>query len=364
MKPTHHRTKSALLVPLAATLVFAACGSDDAAEEVAVTDAAPEVTEAPAAEPPATEPAATEPAATEVANTEAATEPAEAPAEEPADDAATEPVAVASEYLGSYSLMDDEFGTMTTVTVDGDVRTIVSNALPNHETGEFPTDGNPNTISAQDVSYEYPSEGVFTGGATGAQVPGVALNGVKLEPGTAETVTCESGGTLRVEALQDIYNLGLDFNNAHVQPTGEYHYHGISQLVVEAYAADSDLVHVGFAADGFLIYYSKSGAYSSSYTLSTDARSGTGCVGSGALGGVDVEIEGTTPDGTYTSDWVYSAGFGDLDECNGVEIDGEYAYLMTDEWPFIGRCLNGDYTATGPGAGGPPPDGAPAPGEG
>ena len=53
----------------------------------------------------------------------------------------------------------------------------------------------------------------------------------------------------------------LDFNNAHVQPTGEYHYHGISELLVDAYASDDDLVLVGFAADGHLMYYSKSGAY-------------------------------------------------------------------------------------------------------
>ena len=52
--------------------------------------------------------------------------------------------------------MDEEFGTMTTVTVDGDTRTIVSNALPDHETGEFPNDGNPNTISAQDCLLRVP----------------------------------------------------------------------------------------------------------------------------------------------------------------------------------------------------------------
>jgi hypothetical protein len=77
------------------------------------------------------------------------------------------------------------------------------------------------------------------------------------------------------------------------------------------------------------------------------------------LGGVAVEIDGTIPDGTYTSDWVFSDDNGELDACNGVEIDGQYAYLLTDEWPFVGRCLNGEFTASGPGAGGPPPGGAP-----
>ena len=67
-------------------------------------------------------------------------------------------------------------------------------------------------------------------------------------------------------------------------------------------------MHVGFAADGYLIYYSKSGAFATGYDLSTDARTGTDCVGSSALQGVTVEIDGTTPDGTYTSDWIYSDG--------------------------------------------------------
>jgi hypothetical protein len=80
-------------------------------------------------------------------------------------------------------------------------------------------------------------------------VPGVAVNGVKFEPETAETVACASGESYRVEALQDTDDLGFDFNNAHVQPTGEYHYHGVSQLLAEAADSGDDLVHVGFAAD-------------------------------------------------------------------------------------------------------------------
>ena len=50
------------------------------------------------------------------------------------------------------------------------------------------------------------------------------------------------------------------------------------------------------------------------------------------------------PDGTYTSDWVWSADNGDLDECNGITVNGEYIYLITDDYPFISRCLMGEYT--------------------
>ena len=258
--------------------------------------------------------------------------------------------AVASGYLGSYELIDEQFGTMVTVTVDGSTRVIETNALPDHETGEFPNEGNPNVISAQDLTWEFPVEPTMSGSATEARVPGVAVNGVKFEPGTAETVSCESGETLRVEALQDLFDLGLDVNNAHVQPTGEYHYHGASQMLVAGYATDADLVHVGFAADGHVVYYSKSAAYSSGWALSSTARTGTNCAIS-LPGGSTFDLAGTAPDGTYTSDWAFDEANGDLDECNGITLDGEYVYLLTDAYPYIPRCLMGTFTETGPGPG-------------
>jgi hypothetical protein len=64
---------------------------------------------------------------------------------------------------------------------------------------------------------------------------------------------------------------------------------------------------------------------------------------------VSVDIDNTTPDGTYSSDWVFNAHAGDLDSCNGIEINGEYAYLITDTYPYVSRCLNGEATASGPG---------------
>ena len=303
------------------------------------------------------------------APTSAVTEvPATDPAEEAATSEALSPATTAGnpdlDLLASYELADTEFGTMVTVTVDGSTRTIVTNALPDHETGDFPNSGNPNTITAQDLTWTFPVEATFTGAAAFAMTPGVAVNGVKFEPATAESVTCASGERYPVEALQNIYDLGLDFNNAHVQPTGEYHYHGISELLVDAYLSDEDLVLVGFAADGYLMYYSKSGAYEPAYELSTTPRTGTDCLGSSAIGGTTVEVEGTMPDGTYGSDWVFDEATGDLDSCNGTTIDGQYVYIVTDTFPFVSRCLNGDVSSTsvtGVGSatgGGAPPAGA------
>ncbi len=337
MSKNESRFKRTVSGLLAASMVLAACGNNDsAASDVAETNST------------VTTPADTDPGAD--ADAESGTN---------------------AGFLGSYTLADEEFGTEVSVTVKDGTRSMATNALPDHETGEFPNAGNPNAISAQTLTYEYPAEPTFVGDETPVRTTGVAVNGVKFEPGTAETVSCSSGESLRVEALQDIYDLGLDFNNAHVQPTGEYHYHGVSELLADAYSTDDDLVHVGFAADGYLIYYSKSGAYDSGYELSTETRSGTECVGSGALQNISVEIEGTTPDGTYSADWLWSEETGNLDSCNGIEIDGEYAYLITDTYPFVGRCLNGEVTEAGPGGaapgGGAPDDAGPegaAPGAG
>lgn len=259
---------------------------------------------------------------------------------------------VSSDYLDSYTINDPKYGTQTVVTVSGNSRTITTNAIPNHNTGEFPTIGNPNTISAQSDTYTFPLTPNFTGTARETNTPGVAINGVKFEPGTAERVNCSTGEEYRVEAFQDVLNLGLDFSNAHVQPTGAYHYHGIPLELTKSH--QSDLMQVGFARDGHLIYYSPNGLYQSSYQLSTTNRTGTDCDYSVPFGPQGISLNGTNPDGTFTSDWVYQAGSGNLDECNGTMINGEYGYVLTKTFPYISRCLKGEFSETRGGGTGRP----------
>jgi hypothetical protein len=53
------------------------------------------------------------------------------------------------------------------------------------------------------------------------------------------------------------------------------------------------------------------------------------------------------PMGTFTQDYEYVAGSGDLDECNGrfgvtPEFpNGIYHYYITETYPFIQRCVKG-----------------------
>lgn len=245
-------------------------------------------------------------------------------------------------YFESYTLEDVNYGTKTIVTVKNGVRKMVTNALPNHKTGEFPRKGNPNTISAQNKTYSFPVDPKYTGESKWIKQPGVALNGVKFEPQTAEVVACETGESYRVEAIQDVINLGLDFNHAHVQPTGAYHYHGTPTSVIEKFDSGEDLVHIGFAKDGFPMYYSKSGAYKPSYKLLNGIREGEDCVYENPKSTIDISVGGHH-DGTYGSDFEYVPGSGDLDECNGITIEGKYMYLVTNDFPYVSRCLMGEF---------------------
>lgn len=249
----------------------------------------------------------------------------------------------AIDYTASYVIADQAYGTNTTLEIVGNQRVMKTNALPNHPTGQFPNPGNPNSISAQKVSYSIPLQPKLSGESRWAREPGVALNGIKFEPETAERFVCETGEVYRIEAFQELVDLGLDFNHAHVQPTGAYHYHGVPIELVKALDKGEDLIQVGFALDGFPILYSKSGQYQPSFRLTEDLRTGDACTYRNPKQGMNKEMQGTQPDGTFVSDWEYVEGLGQLDECNGIELDGQYAYFVTDEYPYMSRCLKGEF---------------------
>ncbi len=268
------------------------------------------------------------------------------------------------DYFGSYTIEDKNYGTKTVVKIIGYKRVMTTNSLPNHKTGDFPNQGNPNKISEQDIVYEFPLNPKYTGNATWAREPGVAINGIKFEPQTAEVVQCESGENYRIEAIQDLVDLGLDFNHAHVQPTGAYHYHGVPTSVVGESDADEDLIHIGFAHDGFPMYYSKSGKYKPSYKLQVGNREGEDCVYENPKETIDVSV-GSHHDGTFGEDFEFIEAYGDLDECNGITINGQYMYLVTNEFPYVGRCLMGEFEGQNrpdmpPGGNGRPPQGRPS----
>ena len=222
---------------------------------------------------------------------------------------------------------------MVQVTKDENYRYIKSNGIPNHVTGAFPNRGNPNSISAQNHSYRVPLKPQKNDNIRShSGIVGVALNGIPFEPGTAECYGKERGSSpiseceWREEAIVNGKGrLGLDQNNAHVQPTGSYHYHGVPHGLLEI-LDKQDLVYVGFAADGFPLVVSRSDQYKPSYRLKSGERP------DGPQG---------TYTGKYTADFEYVAGLGDLDQCNGIEMSEVYVYFVTETFPYAPRCLRG-----------------------
>lgn len=267
-------------------------------------------------------------------------------------------------YMGDYS----SAGMLTATwswSCDGTNRSLTGNGLPDHAVGTFPNSGNPNTISAQTVSGSMtltPTMGTTNtaiGGPGGASV--FARNSVKFDPGTAgtcpSTMSSASDCNLangtdqwRVEALgQDTFDFGEDSNNAHVQPGGIYHYHGMPEgILTNAGASDSNkkMVLIGWAGDGYPVY----GRYC--YSTATDSTSALKvCTGSYVKDTVADSGRPSTslvPLGAFLSDWTYSAGSGDLDDCNGRTgvtpefPDGIYYYMATDSYPYMSRCLKGN----------------------
>ncbi len=240
-------------------------------------------------------------------------------------------------------------------------RSLTANGIPDHAVGTFPNANNPNSIAVQSVSFSAtltPAAASSTN--TDAMQLGYARNGVKFDPGTAGT--CPSGatattqcslignsGTFRIEALgQTTFNFGTDTNNAHVQPGGAYHYHGMPEGLLTAAGSTTDapkMVLIGYAPDGYPVYArwgrttatdggSALKVMRGSYGLKTTLDSGR-------------PATSIVPAGVFLQDYQYTAGSGDLDECNGrFDVTPEfpagiYHYYATDTYPYLPRCWKG-----------------------
>ncbi|GAA1698754.1 YHYH protein [Microbacterium sediminicola] len=193
-----------------------------------------------------------------------------------------------------------EWEPQMTVTLDGDTRTVTTNDLPDHTTGEFPVarddpaydyDRNPNSISAQELTYDLNASPQYgephcMGGEAGVMLTGAALFNAFDELG-------RDAGAWEIQ----------DACEGHPQQAGEYHYHTLSSCI----GAVSVETVIGFALDGFPI----TGPTVSEGNVLTTA---------------------------------------DLDECHGivsdVELDGEtvttYHYVMTQDFPYSVSCFRAE----------------------
>lgn len=238
--------------------------------------------------------------------------------------------------------------------ISGNERIITSNAIPEHKVGTF----NRNTLSPQNLSYTITMNPKIAESSTpllnnGPKFSfGVILNGVELDPIAAEPFPHKGimdpnvNWEWNLEALN--ISIGLDCNNAHVQPSGKYHYHGLPTLFISNNNFPNNVMTlIGYAADGFPIYYKY--AYSDaddansniiemkpSYELKSGNRPGDG-----------VTAPCDVHNGAYSNDYKYTELLGDLDEANGRTgitpeyPNGTYYYVITEDFPSIPRYFKG-----------------------
>ena len=229
-------------------------------------------------------------------------------------------------------------------------RYVDSNGIPDHSTGQFPNRGNPNAISPQDYHVRMPVNPTPSHGRSEARgyTFGVAVNGVMFDPGTAELWNGDRRWAY--EALTGMMasrgSMGVDENLAHVQPNGAYHYHGLPMGLLERLHYRNKMTLVGYAADGYPIYgpyaYSNAEDPSSSIKeLKSGYRLKDGFRASGKDG------PGGAYDGSFSQDYEWVSGIGDLDAFSGRTgvtpefPHGTFYYVLTSSWPFVPRMFRG-----------------------
>jgi hypothetical protein len=239
------------------------------------------------------------------------------------------------------------------------LRKLTANGVPDHDVGPFNIQTDLDfEIAAQSINVSGPISPVLTTKATALGGPagdiGYMLNGVKLDPSTGGNCN-DSGsnctllgqaGPWRMEALgQTSFNFGADNNNAHVQPGGVYHYHGMPEGLIKKLGKGQAMTLIGWAADGFPIYarYGYSDATLAASTLKV-VKSSYRIKTAPDLNRPAVSLY---PMGTFLQDHEYVSGLGDLDECNGRTgvtpefPKGIYHYFATETYPYLQRCIRG-----------------------
>ena len=262
-----------------------------------------------------------------------------------------------SAYVGEFTSTIKDLGNNRTlagslsITTDGSTCTISSNSIPNHDVNDkgafantigevnetFSIPVSPSVASSTtQLSLEY-DNAIFLNGAK-LDLLAAACYGVGPNPLGKEKIGCMQTDTpWRYDPMSPLNKFGTDSHNAHTQPDGAYHYHGDPMAIYDSSGQTASGV-IGFAADGFPIYgpfIDKSGSIrrvTSSYVLKNGMRQNQS--GEGAF-------PGGTYDGTYIDDYEYQAGVGDLDECNGMMINGRYGYFVTSTYPWIMKCFKG-----------------------
>lgn len=266
--------------------------------------------------------------------------------------------------------INPSFTSVYTETASGDVRMIVSNNYPDHK-------HDAKNMASIPVPKDYTFQVDLTPAAAGSSTSilsptnrplyffGVALNGVLLAPAPSTPFIFEDINTGEYNfdwIFEPTNNFGsggawvaLDCASAHTGPQG-YHYHGnmfeylenIQSGISTTTTPPSGPIHIGWAADGFPVFYrfGPDGVgglklLTPSYRLKYGNRPGDG-----------ITAPCGSYNGKYTNDYEFVDCLGDLDQCNGIARNitintdqgietFDYFYVVTDQFPQISRCFMG-----------------------
>lgn len=280
-----------------------------------------------------------------------------------------------SNYEGSYVATatdinrGQEFDASLTVSVDANSCNFVSNEIPNHDFNDGSTSF-VTPVSEQDADFrvnKMPAQVGTTTALSLSTTNAVFLNGVTLdllaaacydvgnEPLGREKIGCgenEINNPWRYDPMSPLNDFGTDSHNAHSQPDGSYHYHGNPVAMFEQECDLSGIASpvIGYAADGFPVFGScyqdpQTGNIvkaSSSYRLKANGGMRQAVQGYTTPSGGTGVVASNNYDGQFIGDWEYVAGTGVLDECNGMTVNGEYGYYVTDTYPWVLACFKGE----------------------
>ena len=234
------------------------------------------------------------------------------------------------------------------------------NAIPNYDFNDNSAEFK-HPVAAIDRTLEIPKNPKLSKKITPLSLKtdnAIFLNGIKLDRLAAacygvgrgrlgeEKIGCfDPNQPFRYDPMSPLNAFGTDSHNAHVQRSGEYHYHGDPNALYKEDRTQESPV-IGFAADGFPIY----GPYiqdaqtnsirkvRSSYQLKSGKRSKI--LYQGQL--FDPNHTFTEDhNGRFEDDWEYVVNLGDLDECNGMYHNGSYGYYVTETFPWVLNCFKG-----------------------
>lgn len=259
------------------------------------------------------------------------------------------PSAKCADYVGQYvsAATDISRGIAFrgSVSIDEPVVrcTISSNSIPNHDFNDGAR-AFPNDTGEVATTLTFPINPMAAASPTPLSIQydnAILLNGVKvdilaaacLNVGDERTGCNTQDQPFRFDPMHAPNGFNIDSNNAHTQPNGAYHYHGPPPITSGSVTQISGLV--GFSADGFPIFgpWFNDGTTirtaQPSYLLKSGTRS------------TNRSEYNVAYDGAFRDDYEYVESAGDLDACNGMTVDGQYGYYVTESFPYIIGCFTG-----------------------